>query len=100
MENIGGPLMVISQTIKGAEKGFKVFLLLLAFISINLAVLNIIPLPIVDGGQALFYTIEAIIRRPLPEQIKIYVHYACWIGVLALTVFLSIKDVMRLFFSK
>lgn len=96
-DNLGGPLMVISQTIKGAEKGFKIFLLLLAFISINLAVLNIIPLPIMDGGQALFYTIEAIIRRPLNEKIREYIHYATWILLLILVVYLSIKDVITIF---
>jgi regulator of sigma E protease len=99
-ENLGGPLMVISQTVQGASKGVKIFLLLLAYISINLAVLNLIPVPIMDGGQALFYTIEAIIRRPLAEQIKIYIHYACWFGVIALTIFLSIKDVLRIFWTK
>lgn len=95
VENIGGPLMIISQTIKGIERGFKIFLLLLAYISINLAVLNLIPLPILDGGQALFCTIEAIIRRPLPEKAKMYIHYACWIGMLLLTLVLSIKDISR-----
>ncbi|MEX0940005.1 MAG: site-2 protease family protein [Candidatus Babeliales bacterium] len=99
IENLGGPLMVISQTIKGAQQGPKILFLLLAFISINLAVLNVIPIPIMDGGQALFYTIEAIIRRPLPEQVKIYIHYACWLAVMALAVFLSIKDIMRMFMS-
>ncbi len=97
LENLGGPLMVISQTIKGAEKGFKVFLLLLAFISVNLAILNIIPLPIMDGGQALFYTIEAILRRPLNEKVREYIHYATWIMLLILVVYLSIKDVITIF---
>lgn len=97
IENLGGPLMVISQTIKGAEKGLKIFLLLLAFISVNLAVLNIIPLPIMDGGQALFSTIEALIRRPLPDKVKMYIHYACWIGILILAVLLSIQDILRMF---
>lgn len=96
-ENLGGPLMVISQTIEGASRGIKIFLLLLAYISINLAVLNLIPVPIMDGGQALFYTIEAIIRRPLAEQVKIYIHYACWLGVIGLTVLLSIKDILKIF---
>ncbi len=97
LNNLGGPLMVISQTIKGAEKGFKIFLLLLAFISINLAILNIIPLPIMDGGQALFYTIEAIIRKPLNEKVREYIHYATWILLLILVVYLSIKDVITIF---
>ncbi len=97
-DNIGGPLMVISQTIKGAEKGIRVFLLLLAFISVNLAVLNMLPLPIMDGGQIVFYTIEAIIRRPLPEKVKIYIHYACWVAVVALALYLSVKDILRFIF--
>jgi regulator of sigma E protease len=96
MDKVGGPLMVISQTIKGAEKGAKVFMLLLAFISINLAMINLIPLPIMDGGQILFYTIEAIIRRPLPDQVRIYIHYACWIAVLVLVLYLSAKDILRM----
>lgn len=93
MEGVGGPLMIIKQTINGAEKGAAVFFLLLAFISVNLAVLNVLPLPIFDGGQALFYTIEAIIRRPLPEKARLYIHYACWILMIALMLYLSVKDI-------
>lgn len=97
MQQVGGPLMVISQTIQGAGKGFKIFLMLLAFISVNLAVLNMLPVPIMDGGQALFYTIEAIVRRPLPTNIKLIIHYICWIGIMALVLFLSYKDILRMF---
>lgn len=89
---LGGPLMVITQTIKGAQKGFKVFLLLLAIISINLAVLNVLPLPILDGGQAVLYTIEALAGRELPAKMREYIAYACWFIVLGLVVFLTIKD--------
>jgi regulator of sigma E protease len=94
VEGLGGPIMVIKQTVHGAQQGLKTFLLFLAFISINLAVLNIIPLPILDGGQILFYTIEALIQRPLPEQIKMYIHYVSWLFVLALALYLSCKDIL------
>jgi len=93
MNGVGGPLMIIKQTIDGAQKGVAIFFLLLAFISVNLAVLNVIPLPIFDGGQALFYTIEAIIRRPLPDKTRLYIHYACWILVILLMAYLSVKDI-------
>jgi regulator of sigma E protease len=92
--NMGGPIRIIQETATGASKGFKIFLLFLAAISINLAVLNLIPLPILDGGQILFYTIEAIIRRPLPHQIREYIHIASWIGILLLTLFLTYKDLV------
>lgn len=98
--SLGGPLMVIAQTAQGAAKGFKIFLFFLAFISINLAILNIIPVPIMDGGQALFYTIEAITGRKIPDNIREYIHYACWILFLILVVVLSIKDISRLFTSQ
>lgn len=99
-KQVGGPLMVLSETIKGAGKGIKIFLLLLAFISVNLALLNIIPLPILDGGQALFYTIEALIGKPLPERIREYIHYVTWFAILALVIYLSIKDVIHIFCIK
>ena len=95
--NLGGPILIISQTIKSAHQGFNIFLLLLAFISINLAILNLIPLPIMDGGQILYYTIEAIIRRPIPDKVREYIHIATWIGVLILVVYISFKDICRIF---
>ena len=95
-KGLGGPVMIISETIKGAAKGLKIFLLFLAIISVNLAILNLIPLPILDGGQALLFTIESIIRRQLPERTKEVIFITCWIGMLALFVYLSAKDIWRL----
>lgn len=99
MNGVGGPVMIISTTIQGAQKGLKVFLILLAFISANLAVMNLLPLPILDGGQALLYTIEAIVGRRLPEKIKMYIHYTCWYGFLALILYLTYKDIGRIICS-
>lgn len=96
VSGLGGPIAVISETIKGAKQGMKIFLLLLAFISINLAVLNLIPLPILDGGQIAFTTIEAILRRPVSDQIKIVIHYICWIGILLLALYLTFEDLRKI----
>lgn len=100
IEGVGGPLLVISETIKGIQKGGKIFLILLAFISVNLAILNLIPVPIMDGGQILFTTIEAIIRRSIPDNIKLVIHYICWIGILLLAAYLSFTDIKKIFFGK
>ncbi len=89
---VGGPVMVITETIKGAQKGFKIFLLFLAVISINLAILNLIPLPILDGGQIMFVTIEALIGRQLPK-LREYIHMISWVLVLGLVIYLTLKDV-------
>jgi len=93
--SVGGPLTVIGATIAGAQKGIKIFLLLLGLISINLAIFNLLPLPILDGGQIMFAAIEAIIRRPLPEQVREYIHVASWLGIMALVVYLSARDIYR-----
>lgn len=98
-KQMGGPLMIVSMTIKSAQSGLAIFMLLLAFISVNLAVLNVFPLPIFDGGQVLFYTIEAIIGRPLPVKVREYIHIACWILLLVLIVAMSIQDISRMIFG-
>jgi len=100
MEGVGGPLFLISQIIANAKQGASIFLFLLAFISINLAIINLIPLPITDGGQLVFTTIEAIIRRPIPENIRAAIHNISWILVLVLFAYLTIKDTKMLFWHK
>lgn len=97
VKEMAGPLMILYLIMQAAIDNFKLFLLLLAIISINLAVLNMIPLPILDGGQILFATIEFIIRRPLPEKIRLIIHLATWIMFILLFIFLSLQDVRRLF---
>ncbi len=96
VKNVGGPVVIISMLTKGATTSFSIFLILLAIISINLAVLNLIPLPILDGGQLLFYTIEAIIGRPLNPKVKEYIHIASWLLIMGLILYLSIFDIARL----
>ncbi len=96
VKNMGGPIMIISLNMKFAAQGFLMLLLFLAIISINLAILNLIPLPILDGGQLLFYTIEAIIGRPLPEKVREYIHIVSWIAVLMLALYLTVNDVGRI----
>jgi regulator of sigma E protease len=94
--NLGGPIMIFSATMKGAAAGLQIFLMFLAIISINLAILNLIPLPILDGGQVLFYTIEAIIGRSIPEKAREYIFIGTWIGFMLLTLYLVGQDIMRL----
>lgn len=97
MDGMGGPLMIISETAKEGGQGIKHLLIFLAIISINLAVFNLIPLPILDGGQLVLYGIEALMGRGLPERLREYIQIGCWILVLSLLLYTSYNDVMRLF---
>ncbi len=94
--NLQGPLGIISLIVEGFKQSLSIFFLLLALISINIAILQLIPLPILDGGQLLYYTIEAIIRRPISPKIREYIHIASWLLVLALILYLSAKDIYRM----
>jgi len=65
-ENLAGPIGIVSIVDRIKEAGVPALLVFSALISINLAVLNLIPFPALDGGRLLFVAIEAVIRRPLP----------------------------------
>lgn len=91
---VRGPLFLIAETVKGASKGWQNLIIFLAIVSINLAVLNLLPLPILDGGQILLYGIEALIGKSLPIKIREYIFIATWIALLSLILYLSSKDIL------
>jgi len=97
IKRVGGPLLIIKEAVKSAEKGYKMFLILLGLISINLAVLNLIPFPILDGGQIAVVSVESLIRRKLPEKAKTAIHVICWVLILGLMAILTFWDVKRMF---
>ncbi len=98
-KNLSGPLGMIYMAIDSASKGIPFLLLLLVLINVGLAVLNIIPLPILDGGHVLIYTIEAIIGKPINETIQTYISYVA-LGLFALLfTYLTFQDTIRIFFS-
>jgi len=94
--SMAGPLMIISVSGKESRSGFATFIIFLAIISINLAILNLIPLPILDGGQMLFYGIEALIGRSIPTRIREFIFIGTWIIFGLLFIYLSYKDIIRI----
>lgn len=91
-----GPVAILSTIMKGISQSFGTFIFLLALISINLAIFNLIPLPILDGGQILYITIEAIIGRSLPLKMREYIHIASWIFILGLILYMTANDIYKL----
>lgn len=67
---VGGPILIGQLAGESARMGLDTFLGFMALISINLAILNLLPVPVLDGGQFLFLLAEAIIRRPLPVKLR------------------------------
>ncbi|MGM0633601.1 MAG: RIP metalloprotease RseP, partial [Pseudomonadota bacterium] len=68
--NVNGPITIAQVAGETAGYGLEVYLGFLAILSISLGVLNLLPIPMLDGGHLLYYTIEAIIRRPVPERVQ------------------------------
>jgi regulator of sigma E protease len=67
---VGGPILIGQLAGESARMGLDPFLAFMALISINLAILNLLPVPVLDGGQFLFLVAEAVVRRPLPLKLR------------------------------
>lgn len=67
-----------------------------ASLNLGIAILNLFPLPILDGGQIIINTIELIIRRSIPKGVKAGVNVACWLLIMAFGIFLIARDVISL----
>lgn len=91
-----GPIMAIAASTKGAQKGFKYLLILLAIISINLGIMNLLPLPIFDGGQFVIFTLEALKGKEFSPKTKDKIGTFSWMLVIGLFVIFTIKDIYTL----
>lgn len=98
-KNFAGPLGMVYMALESASQGIMSLLVLLVLINIGLAVLNVLPIPILDGGHLLVYTIEAIIGRPLNETFQMYLSYAALTLFALLFCYLTFQDSLRIFFS-
>lgn len=67
---LSGPITIVQASGESLKAGYVSFIFVIAFISINLAIINLLPIPILDGGHLLFYVIEAIIRKPVEGRVR------------------------------
>jgi regulator of sigma E protease len=94
-DQMGGPILMAEVTAKVAELGIEPMLLWIAFISANIGFLNLLPIPVLDGGHLLFYSIEAIRRRPLSQRMQ-EIGFQIGIAlVLMLMVYVNMNDLLR-----
>ena len=95
-EVIGGPLRIVQYAGITFQSGIENFILFLAVLSINLGLINLFPIPILDGGHLLFFAVEAIRGRPLGPQAQEYGFRFGLILVLILMVFVTWNDLVQL----
>ena len=94
--NLGGLLSIGEASGQSAEQGPAMFLYFLAFLSVNLAVLNLLPIPILDGGHLMFLLVEAVRGRPLSLEARIRLSHVGLIIVVGLMIWANGNDVVRL----
>lgn len=97
IKTLGGPLQIAKATSQAAETGFGDFLYLLAFLSLQLGVMNLLPIPVLDGGHVVILSIEAVMRRSIPAKIRNVAMYMGLFMLLGLMAFVTINDVNNVF---
>ena len=98
LEDTAGPVGVVTMVTEGVRTGgFEAFLNLLVVISINLGIMNLLPIPGLDGSRFLFMVVEAVRRKPVPPQKEAMVHLCGYVLLFGIMIFFTFKDVMRLF---
>ncbi|HYW50318.1 MAG TPA: RIP metalloprotease RseP [Gemmatimonadaceae bacterium] len=96
-KQLGGPLMIAQASVQTAQAGgLEAVLALLALISVNIAVLNLLPVPVLDGGQVVLAVVESVRGRPLGERARGLVMYAGVGLVLLLLVTTTFNDLARI----
>ncbi len=98
-KNVGGPLQIYDITPQAAEQGWEVFLHTMAMISINLGLVNLLPVPVLDGGHIVQAGVEGIRRKPLSLRAREITNAVGLAMLLTLMVFAMKNDVVRYFFS-
>ena len=97
--DVTGPVGIASMSGKAMREGFWDFLTFIAIIALNLGILNLFPIPALDGGRILFVLLEMILRRRLPNKVENWIHTAGFAILISLMILITCKDVYNLFFT-
>lgn len=100
IKTLGGPVMIAQMSGKAASAGLSSFLYFLAMVSISLGILNLLPIPILDGGLILFLVIEAVRKKPLSRKTMEVAQSIGAAALITLIAVVSYNDIMRMFFTK
>lgn len=94
---LSGPVGIVSAINQAASMGLSEVLSLLALLTINLGIFNLLPFPALDGGKLVFLIFEGIFRKPVPKKFEIWVNMAGLVFLFGLMLFATVNDLGRLF---
>ncbi|MDD9304071.1 MAG: RIP metalloprotease RseP [Desulfobacter sp.] len=96
-DNLGGPIMIAQMAGEQAKAGVVQFVWFIALLSVNLGIINLFPIPVLDGGHLLFFGIEAIMGRPVGEKLRERLVQFGAAVLVTLMIFVFYNDIARLF---
>jgi len=98
-KTIGGPIMIAEMAGQRAKEGILSFVFFIALLSVNLGLINLFPIPVLDGGHLLFFAIESLKGSPVSTKVREISQQAGIFVLLALMILIFYNDIMRVFFS-
>ena len=97
-KHLTGPIGIVDATRRVVEFGLRSLLFFVAFISVNLGIVNLLPIPIADGGQILFFTLEKLRGRPLSIRKQLIIQQVSIVLLAGLFLYITFYDILRVFF--
>jgi regulator of sigma E protease len=94
---VSGPVGIAGAIGLGVQAGGVWVMFIIALISLNLALFNLIPFPALDGSRILFALVELVTRRPIPRKVEAAIHTIGFLFLLGLLLIITMKDIVRLF---
>lgn len=96
-EGLAGPVRIAQMAGDSAKSGFGSLVIFMAFLSLNLGIINLLPIPVLDGGHMVFLTIEAVMRKPISAKIKLVIQQVGMAVLLALMLLVIFNDFSHIF---
>jgi len=98
-KTLGGPIMIAQLVGQQAKAGIMNLIFFIALLSVNLAIINLLPIPVLDGGHLLFFLIEAVSRRPINVKTREMAQQVGIFVLVVLMIFVFYNDIARVFFD-
>lgn len=96
IEEISGPIGIAKYSSQSVEKGLRVTLWFMVLLSINLGLINLLPIPLLDGGHLLYYTVEAVTGKPIADKIQSFGYKIGFAIIASLAVFAIVNDIIKM----
>ncbi|RKY85835.1 RIP metalloprotease RseP [candidate division KSB1 bacterium] len=95
IKSFGGPIFIAKLAGESARSGIESLFVFMAFLSLNLGFLNLLPVPVLDGGHLVFIVLEAILRKPVPVKTKLVIHQIAMALIFLFIIIVTYNDIIR-----